>query len=229
MPSTHRRRGEPANPKTCHERALGLLAVRPRSRRELERRLLAASFDRCRGRRRPLRLERVGLVDDQAFARQMADYQYGSRRAGRRAVTGALMEKGIAPEVIAQVIDDAPDDEDRARPRTRRVPSRAHGRPRSRQGLQPSHRFAGSPRLQPGRGSRAAGTALAVDRPTRGAASTRAFRTLVSGCSRPYHREHERNTSGTEFNANEPVSEPTLTRSDPSTEHGRSSPHLPAP
>ena len=100
-----------------------------------------------------LRLERVGLVDDEAFARQMADYQYGSRRAGRRAVTGALMEKGIAPEVIAQVIDDAPDDEDRARPRTRRVPSRAHGRPRSRQGLQPSHRFAGSPRLQPRRGS----------------------------------------------------------------------------
>ena len=112
MPSTHRRRGEPRNPKTCHERALGLLAVRPRSRRELERRLLAASFDRAEVDDVLLRLERVGLIDDEAFARQMADYQYGSRRAGRRAVTGALMEKGIAPEVIAQVIDDAPDDED---------------------------------------------------------------------------------------------------------------------
>ena len=34
------RNREPKNPKTCHERALGLLAVRPRSRREMETRLL---------------------------------------------------------------------------------------------------------------------------------------------------------------------------------------------
>ncbi|HEY6567898.1 MAG TPA: regulatory protein RecX [Actinomycetota bacterium] len=112
MPSSYRRRGEPKNPKTCHERALGLLAVRPRSRRELERRLLAASFERSEVDDVLARLERVGLVDDHEFARQMAEYQYGSRRAGRRAVTGALMEKGIAPEVIAQVIDEAPDDEE---------------------------------------------------------------------------------------------------------------------
>jgi regulatory protein len=116
VPSGYRRRAEPQkpnkNPKTCHERALGLLAVRPRSRRELERRLLAASFDRSEVDDVLTRLERVGLVDDEAFARQMAEYQYGSRRAGRRAVTGALMQKGIAPDVIAQVIDDAPDDED---------------------------------------------------------------------------------------------------------------------
>ena len=31
--------------KDCHERALGLLAVRQRSRRELERRLLQAGFE----------------------------------------------------------------------------------------------------------------------------------------------------------------------------------------
>jgi regulatory protein len=112
VPSGYRRRGAPKNPKTCHERALGLLAVRPRSRRELERRLLAASFDRAEVDDVLTRLERVGLVDDEAFARQMAAYQFGSRRAGRRAVTGALMEKGIAPDLIAQVVDDAPDDED---------------------------------------------------------------------------------------------------------------------
>lgn len=112
MATTRRRRGEPANPKTCHERALGLLAVRPRSRRELERRLLAASFDRSEVDDVLVRLERVGLVDDLAFARQMAEYQFVSRRAGRRAVTGALLEKGVAPDVIAQVVEAAPDDED---------------------------------------------------------------------------------------------------------------------
>jgi regulatory protein len=108
-------RREPKNPKSCHERALGLLAVRPRSRRELERRLLQAAFEPEEVRDVLERLERVGLIDDAAFARQMADYQFGSRKAGRRAVTGALLQKGIAPEVVAQVLaDPVQDEEDRA-------------------------------------------------------------------------------------------------------------------
>jgi regulatory protein len=106
-----RRSREPKNPKSCHERALGLLAVRPRSRRELERRLLAASFEPDEVTDVLVRLERVGLIDDGAFARQMADYQFGSRRAGRRAVTSALLAKGIAPEIVAAVVDEARDDE----------------------------------------------------------------------------------------------------------------------
>lgn len=110
-----RRARRPSNPKSCHERALGLLAVRPRARRELERRLLAAGFESEEVLDVLTRLERVGLVDDEAFARQMAEYQFGSRRSGRRAVTSALLAKGISPEVAARVADDAPDDEhDRA-------------------------------------------------------------------------------------------------------------------
>ncbi|MGZ8580296.1 MAG: regulatory protein RecX [Actinomycetota bacterium] len=103
------------DPKSCHERALGLLAVRPRARRELERRLRAAGFEAEEVDEVLIRLERVGLVDDEAFARQMADHQFGSRRAGRRAVASALLAKGIAPDLAARVADDAPDAEhDRA-------------------------------------------------------------------------------------------------------------------
>ncbi len=103
------------NPKSCHERALGLLAVRPRARRELERRLLAAGFQADEVDDVLVRLERVGLIDDEAFARQLADHQFGSRHAGRRAVTSALLAKGIAPDLAARVADDAPDAEhDRA-------------------------------------------------------------------------------------------------------------------
>jgi regulatory protein len=112
MGSARSARREPKNPKSCHERALGLLAVRPRSRRELERRLLQAGFDAEEVDDALGRLERVGLIDDVAFARQMADYQFGSRKAGRRAVTGALLEKGIAPEVVAQVLEDPAQDEE---------------------------------------------------------------------------------------------------------------------
>ena len=112
MGSARSARREPKNPKSCHERALGLLAVRPRSRRELERRLLQAGFDAEEVDDALSRLERVGLIDDVAFARQMADYQFGSRKAGRRAVTGALLEKGVAPDVVAQVLEDPAQDEE---------------------------------------------------------------------------------------------------------------------
>jgi regulatory protein len=112
MGSARSARREPNNPKSCHERALGLLAVRPRSRRELERRLLQAGFDAEEVDDALGRLERVGLIDDVAFARQMADYQFGSRKAGRRAVTGALLEKGVAPDVVAQVLEDPAQDEE---------------------------------------------------------------------------------------------------------------------
>jgi regulatory protein len=112
MGSARPARREPKNPKSCHERALGLLAVRPRSRRELERRLLQAGFEPEEVQDTLGRLERVGLIDDAAFARQMAEYQFGSRKAGRRAVTGALLEKGIAPDVVAQVLEDPAQDEE---------------------------------------------------------------------------------------------------------------------
>ena len=108
---TGRKSRHAKNPKSCHERALGLLAVRPRARRELEQRLMAAGFEGDEVADVLARLERVGLIDDAAFARQLAEHQFGSRRAGRRAVTSALLAKGIAPDLAAEVVDAAPDDE----------------------------------------------------------------------------------------------------------------------
>lgn len=99
------------SPQSCHERALGLLAVRPRARRELERRLLAAGFETGEVADVLSRLEGVGLIDDEAFARQMADHQFGARRAGSRAVTSALRARGISPELAARVVAKPPDDE----------------------------------------------------------------------------------------------------------------------
>lgn len=101
--------------KSCHERALGLLAVRPRSRHELEVRLRAAGFEEVEVADVCARLEGVGLIDDEAFARAMAEYQFGARKAGRRAVTSALIAKGVAPALVAAVVEEsAADEEDRA-------------------------------------------------------------------------------------------------------------------
>lgn len=101
--------------KSCHERALGLLAVRPRSRHELQARLRAAGFDSAEVDDVLGRLAGVGLIDDEAFARAVADYQFGARKAGRRAVTSALIAKGIEPGLAAMVVAEADtDEEDRA-------------------------------------------------------------------------------------------------------------------
>ena len=99
-------RGAVKNPKSCHERALGLLAVRARSRRELERRLLAAGFEPEEVGDVLERLERVGLIDDEAFARQVAEHRFGARREGSRAVAADLRAKGVGPSVIAAVLDE---------------------------------------------------------------------------------------------------------------------------
>jgi SOS response regulatory protein OraA/RecX len=92
------------NPKDCHERALGLLAVRARSRRELERRLLQAGFPHEEVDAELERLEGVGLVDDREFAHQLARHELVSRRSGTRAVVSALVAKGVAPEIVTATL-----------------------------------------------------------------------------------------------------------------------------
>ena len=124
------RRREVKNPKSCHERALGLLAVRPRSRRELERRLLAARFEAQEVDDVLTRLERVGLVDDEAFARQFAEHRFGARKEGSRAVAQGLRAAGIAPALAEAAARDVPDDdEERAADLARSRASRLSGVP----------------------------------------------------------------------------------------------------
>ena len=107
--------GSTRNPKSCHERALGLLAVRQRSRRELELRLLGAGFPEAEVTEVLGRLEAVGLVDDRAFARSLAEHAFGNRRAGERSVRAALAGKGVAEDAVAAAIDEfGGDEEDRA-------------------------------------------------------------------------------------------------------------------
>jgi regulatory protein len=96
---------------SCHERALGLLAVRQRSRRELEQRLLRAGFDPQEVADVLVRLEGVGLIDDEAFARAVAEHGFGSRKQGVRAVRSALAAKGVAPAITESVLEEALGDE----------------------------------------------------------------------------------------------------------------------
>jgi regulatory protein len=128
---------EPKSPKSCHERALGLLAVRPRSRRELERRLRGAGFEEQEVVEVVGRLQGVGLIDDESFARAVAEHAFGTRRSGALAVRQALGAKGVASDTVDAVVAGFGDGEDEravalARSRVGRLaglpPEKAFGR-----------------------------------------------------------------------------------------------------
>jgi len=95
-----------------HERALGLLAVRQRSRRELERRLVQAGFEPDEVGDELERLERVGLLDDEAFARAVVESRMGFRGESRRVVAGKLAQAGVASDVAIVALDEAPEAEE---------------------------------------------------------------------------------------------------------------------
>lgn len=110
-----RRRSPSGKRKDVHERALGLLAVRQRSRRELERRLLQAGFEPDEVSGELERLERVGLIDDEAFAKAVVESRMGRRGESRRVVAGKLAQAGVASETAVAALDDlAGDEQERA-------------------------------------------------------------------------------------------------------------------
>lgn len=98
---------------SAKDRALGLLAVRWRSRRELEMRLRAAGFEETAVSTALLDLERAGLIDDERFARELA-LAKSNRMDGSRAVRSALAKAGVAPGLTEEVVADLGEDRERA-------------------------------------------------------------------------------------------------------------------
>ena len=105
-------RGSRGKRRDVHERALGLLAVRQRSRRELERRLVQAGFESDEVAGELERLEGVGLLDDEAFARAVVESRMGYRGESRRVVAGKLAQAGVASHVAILALDQAPEAEE---------------------------------------------------------------------------------------------------------------------
>ena len=82
------------------------------------------------------RLERVGLIDDAAFARQYAEHRFGTRREGRRAVVNGLRAAGIAPQLAEATAEQAPEQEEE------RAGALARSRAARLSGLEPPKAFA---------------------------------------------------------------------------------------
>jgi regulatory protein len=130
------RGGRQGKRKDIHERAIGLLAVRQRSRRELERRLVQAGFEPDAVEAELDRLEQVGLIDDASFAAAVVESRMGARGESRRAVGMKLQQAGVDRDVALAALDDAREDEQD------RADRLAEARARRVAGLDPATGFA---------------------------------------------------------------------------------------
>ncbi len=125
---------------SAREAALRLLAVRPRTRQELKRRLRGKDFpegvvDAC-----VERLAGAGLVDDADFAEAFVRDRIRLRPRGRRELRAELQRKGVdrgtANTVVDRVLDEAGVSElELARAALRRWRPRGDDRQKDRQRL----------------------------------------------------------------------------------------------
>jgi regulatory protein len=96
---------------TAKDRALGLLAVRWRSRAELRSRLRRAGFELPEIETALEDLEAAGLVDDERFAAELVRDRAGRRLAGPRAIRAALREKGVSADATERAMAEVEGDE----------------------------------------------------------------------------------------------------------------------
>lgn len=100
---------------TAKDRALRLLGVRSRSRSELERRLRQAGHEPEEIEAALADLERVGLIDDEAFASEVVRWKLGRQGYGHRAALTALRKAGVDRQVAERAVEDAGWDDEESR------------------------------------------------------------------------------------------------------------------
>ncbi|NPA91600.1 MAG: regulatory protein RecX [Chloroflexi bacterium] len=88
------------------EAATRLLAARPRSTAEVRDRLRRRGFDENTITQVVERLQELGYLDDEAFARFWVENRERFRPRGLHALRYELYQKGIAPEIVDRVLAD---------------------------------------------------------------------------------------------------------------------------
>jgi regulatory protein len=91
----------------AYEKALRLLTVRSRSRKELEQRLVAEKFSKKEAERVLDRLTDAGLIDDRKFAVDRARAMGKGKGWGPRKLRADLLRRGIAAEAVDEAISQA--------------------------------------------------------------------------------------------------------------------------
>jgi regulatory protein len=99
------------NVQRCMNAALHFLGYRPRSEAEVRWRLRRGSFDEAIINEVIVRLKKQSLIDDTAFAGYWKENRVSYRPRSKKLIKHELMEKGISPEIAADIVDDVDDEE----------------------------------------------------------------------------------------------------------------------
>ncbi|HEX2163234.1 MAG TPA: regulatory protein RecX [Thermoanaerobaculia bacterium] len=107
-----------ARPTTsAYHKAVELLARRDHFRAEIRAKLVARRYPEGEIEAALDRLESEGYLDDRRTARQLADSRLNGEPLGRKRLAADLVRRGVAAEVVAQVVEELlpSDDRDAAR------------------------------------------------------------------------------------------------------------------
>lgn len=94
-----------SNEKRAKEKALWLISYRDHSKRELETKI-AKTSDSSSAKKAVERMEELGLVNDEKFARRYAEELINVKHLSARAVKYKLGEKGIDRELSEQILEE---------------------------------------------------------------------------------------------------------------------------
>lgn len=92
------------------DRAVGYLAARARSKREIEQKLLQAGYRPCTVEMVIYKLERENLLDDADFARQWVESR-ATHKLGRSRIAQELRRKGVSQEEAEEALSVIEDDD----------------------------------------------------------------------------------------------------------------------
>jgi len=98
----------------ARDQCIRLLAVRPRTRAELETALRRRGFDDDVITDVLARYSDVGMIDDEAFARAWVTSRHHSKGLARRALAGELRRKGVAAEDVGAALGELDGDTEAA-------------------------------------------------------------------------------------------------------------------
>ncbi len=96
---------------TAYQRALLVLSYRPRSEKEVQRKLTEAGYDEAVRQAVLERLRNGGLVGDEQFAQAWVENRQAFRPRSKRMLAAELRQKGVGNEEIERALRDAVDDE----------------------------------------------------------------------------------------------------------------------